>query len=216
MIFLKKCAILKTTRKGGVFSLKKLNKSQQKILDYLRERSQDGVPPSVREICAATGLKSTSTVHAHLKTLEENGFISRDAGLNRAIHISGVERSVQVPVLGRVTAGLPILAVEDVEGYLPINESQSRGRELFALRVVGESMINAGILDGDYVVAHKTPVAENGDIVVALLEDEATVKRFFREDGHIRLQPENPDFQPIIAEQVVILGRVVSLIRNYR
>ena len=120
--------------------MKKLNKSQQKILDYLRERSQDGVPPSVREICAATGLKSTSTVHAHLKALEENGFISRDAGLNRAIHISGVERSVQVPVLGRVTAGLPILAVEDVEGYLPINESQCRGRELFALRVVGESM----------------------------------------------------------------------------
>ena len=195
--------------------MKKLNKSQQKTLDYLRERSQDWVPPSVREICAATGLKSTSTVHAHLKALEENGFISRDAGLNRAIHISGVERSVQVPVLGRVTAGLPILAVEDVEGYLPINESQCRGRELFALRVVGESMINAGILDGDYVVAHKTPVAENGDIVVALLEDEATVKRFFREDGHIRLQPENPAFQPIISEQVVILGRVVSLIRNY-
>ena len=104
--------------------MKKLNKSQQKILDYLRERSQDGVPPSVREICAATGLKSTSTVHAHLKALEENGFISRDAGLNRAIHISGVERSVQVPVLGRVTAGLPILAVEDVEGFV-VNRGQN-------------------------------------------------------------------------------------------
>ena len=196
--------------------MKKLNNSQQKILDYLRERSQDGLPPSVREICAATGLKSTSTVHAHLKVLEENGFISRDAGLNRAIHISGVERSVQVPVLGRVTAGLPILAVDDIEGYLPVNESQSRGRELFALKVVGDSMINAGILDGDIVIAHKTPVAENGDIVVALLGEEATVKRFYREDGHIRLQPENPDYEPIIADQVVILGRLVSLVRNYR
>jgi repressor LexA len=195
--------------------MKKLNPSQQKILAYLRERAQDGLPPSVREICTATGLKSTSTVHAHLRTLEENGYISRDAGLNRAIHIAGEEKSVQVPILGRVTAGLPILAVEEVEGYLPFSEAQSRGRELFALRVMGESMKNAGILDGDVVVCHKTPAAENGEIVVALLEDEATVKRFFREEGHFRLQPENPDFDPIITDTVVILGKVISLVRYY-
>ncbi|HIS69327.1 MAG TPA: transcriptional repressor LexA [Candidatus Gallacutalibacter stercoravium] len=195
--------------------MKKLNKSQERILAYLKERAQDGLPPSVREICNATGLKSTSTVHAHLKTLEENGYITRDAGLNRAIHIAGGERSVQVPILGQVTAGLPILAVEDVEGYVPLNESQSRGRDLFALRVKGYSMKNAGILDGDIVICQKTPTADNGDIVVALLEDEATVKRFFREDGFIRLQPENPDFTPIISEQVVILGRVTAVIRYY-
>lgn len=196
-------------------TLKKLNKSQERILAYLKERAQDVLPPSVREICNATGLKSTSTVHAHLKTLEENGYITRDAGLNRAIHIAGGERSVQVPILGQVTAGLPILAVEDVEGYVPLNESQSRGRDLFALRVKGYSMKNAGILDGDIVICQKTPTADNGDIVVALLEDEATVKRFFREDGFIRLQPENPDFTPIISEQVVILGRVTAVIRYY-
>ena len=123
-------------------------------------------------------LKSTSTVHAHLKTLEENGYITRDAGLNRAIHIAGGERSVQVPILGQVTAGLPILAVEDVEGYVPLNESQSRGRDLFALRVKGYSMKNAGILDGDIVICQKTPTADNGDIVVALLEDEPLLSAF--------------------------------------
>lgn len=195
--------------------MKKLTASQVRILEYLKQRAQDGLPPSVREICQATGLKSTSTVHAHLKTLEENGFISREAGLNRAIHITGEEKSSQIPILGRVTAGVPILAIEDIEGYIPFSESQRRGRELFALRVVGESMKNAGILDGDIVVSHKTPVAENGDIVVALLEDEATVKRFYRENGHIRLQPENPDFEPIIAEEISILGRVISVLRYY-
>ena len=132
--------------------MKKLSASQERILNYLKERAQDGLPPSVREICRATGLKSTSTVHVHLKTLEENGYITRDAGLNRAIHITGEERSSQVPVLGKVTAGLPILAVEDIEGYIPFSETQRRGRELFALRVVGESMKNAAILDGDIVV----------------------------------------------------------------
>lgn len=195
--------------------MKKLSNSQQKILTYLRERAQDGVPPSVREICCATGLKSTSTVHAHLKALEQNGYISRDAGLNRAIHINGEEKYAQVPILGRVTAGIPILAVEDVEGYVPLSEAQRRGREVFALHVMGESMINAGILDGDVVVAERTPVAANGDIIVALLEDEATVKRLYRENGHIRLQPENPAFEPIIAENVVVLGRVIAVVRYY-
>lgn len=195
--------------------MKKLSASQQKILNYLKERVQDGLPPSVREICSATGLKSTSTVHAHLKTLEENGYISREAGLNRAIHITGEERSAQIPILGKVTAGLPILAFEDIEGYIPFSETQRRGRELFALRVVGESMKNAGILDGDIVVCHKTPTAENGEIVVAMLEDEATVKRLYREDGHIRLQPENPDFEPILSQDVNVLGKVISVMRYY-
>ena len=189
--------------------MKPLTKSQQKIYDFLKDRSQYGIPPSVREICAATGLKSTSTVHAHLKALENLGYISRDAGLNRAIHIEGCEQTAQVPILGKVTAGLPILAVEEIQGYLPITASQQRGRELFALTVQGESMKNAGILDGDYVVVERTPTARDGDIVVALIEDEATVKRLYRETDCVRLQPENDAFEPIYAKEVIILGKVL-------
>ena len=195
--------------------MKQLTKSQQKIYDFLKDRSQYGIPPSVREICAATGLKSTSTVHAHLKALENLGYISRDAGLNRAIHIEGCEQTAQVPILGKVTAGLPILAVEEIQGYLPITASQQRGRELFALTVQGESMKNAGILDGDYVVVERTPTARDGDIVVALIEDEATVKRLYRETDCVRLQPENDAFEPIYAKEVIILGKVVSVVRYY-
>ena len=195
--------------------MKPLTKSQQKIYDFLKDRSQYGIPPSVREICAATGLKSTSTVHAHLKALENLGYISRDAGLNRAIHIEGCEQTAQVPILGKVTAGLPILAVEEIQGYLPITASQQRGRELFALTVQGESMKNAGILDGDYVVVERTPTARDGDIVVALIEDEATVKRLYRETVCVRLQPENDAFEPIYAKEVIILGKVVSVVRYY-
>ena len=195
--------------------MKPLTKSQQKIYDFLKDRSQYGIPPPVREICAATGLKSTSTVHAHLKALENLGYISRDAGLNRAIHIEGCEQTAQVPILGKVTAGLPILAVEEIQGYLPITASQQRGRELFALTVQGESMKNAGILDGDYVVVERTPTARDGDIVVALIEDEATVKRLYRETDCVRLQPENDAFEPIYAKEVIILGKVVSVVRYY-
>lgn len=195
--------------------MKPLTKSQQKIYDFLKDRSQYGIPPSVREICAATGLKSTSTVHAHLKALENLGYISRDAGLNRAIHIEGCEQTAQVPILGKVTAGLPILAVEEIQGYLPITASQQRGRELFALTVQGESMKNAGILDGDYVVVERTPTARDGDIVVALIEDEATVKRLYRETDCVRLQPENDAFEPIYAKEFIILGKVVSVVRYY-
>ena len=195
--------------------MKPLTKSQQKIYDFLKDRSQYGIPPSVREICAATGLKSTSTVHARLKALENLGYISRDAGLNRAIHIEGCEQTAQVPILGKVTAGLPILAVEEIQGYLPITASQQRGRELFALTVQGESMKNAGILDGDYVVVERTPTARDGDIVVALIEDEATVKRLYRETDCVRLQPENDAFEPIYAKEVIILGKVVSVVRYY-
>lgn len=196
--------------------MKPLSKSQQKILDYLRECSLDGRVPSVREICNEIGLSSTSTVHHHLTALEEKGFITREKGLNRCIQLTGEERerSSGVPVLGRVAAGYPILAVENVECYVPVPDSLKRGRELFALRVQGESMIDAGIFDNDILIVHRTPVAQNGEIVVALVEDEATVKRFYKENGHFRLQPENDLFEPIIVDEVVILGKVISLIRN--
>ena len=195
--------------------MKELTKSQKKIYDFLKERMQSGLPPSVREICAATGLKSTSTVHLHLKALEQAGYISRDAGLNRAIHIEGCEQVVQVPIVGRVTAGAPILAVEEVQGYLPFSASKKGQKEIFALHVRGESMIHAGILDGDYVVAERTPVAQDGEIVVALIGEEATVKRFYREPDRIRLQPENPIFEPIYSDQVIILGKVIAVVRYY-
>ncbi len=188
-----------------------LTKSQQLVYDFLVKEAPKGVPPTVREICAGTGLRSTSTVHAHLKTLERLGYISRDAGLNRSIHIEGSTAAVQVPILGRVTAGQPILAVEDIEGYLPF--PQKEGRELFALHVKGLSMRDAGILDGDYVVAEQVPAAENGDIIVAMIDDEATVKRFFREKDRVRLQPENPDFEPIYSDHVFVLGKVIAVIR---
>lgn len=190
-----------------------LTESQRKVYDFLVKTMPSGVPPTVREICAATGLRSTSTVHAHLKTLEKLGYINRDAGLNRAIHIEGSQPAAQVPILGRVTAGIPILAVEDIEGYIPF--PQREGKELFALHVVGLSMRDAGILDGDFVVAERTPTADDGEIVVAMIEDEATVKRLYREPDGIRLQPENPDFEPIYSDQVWVLGRVIAVVRYY-
>ncbi|MDD3229780.1 MAG: transcriptional repressor LexA [Oscillospiraceae bacterium] len=195
-----------------------LTASQQKVYDYLKSRMQTGLPPTVREICAATGLKSTSSVHAHLKTLERKGLITRDPGLNRAIHITGhdTDSPLQVPILGRVEAGQPILAVEEVEGYVsyaPAHHSQDD--VFFALNVHGESMRDAGILDGDIVIAKQTPDAENGEIVIAMIDSEATVKRFYREENRVRLQPENPDFSPIYSTEVSILGKVVALYRNY-
>ena len=197
---------------GGIHMA--LTKSQQLVYDYLcATMAERAVPPSVREICAATGLRSTSTVHSHLKSLETMGYITRDAGLNRSIHIAGAAAAKQVPILGKVTAGLPILAVEDIEGYIPYPDKS--GKELFALHVDGFSMKNAGILDGDYVIAEKTPVAENGEIVVGMIEDEATVKRFYKENGTFRLQPENPDFEPIISDEVSILGKVIAVVRYY-
>ena len=194
--------------------MKPLNEKQQKVLSFLQERAQDGLPPTVREICAAAGIKSTSTVHAYLKTLEENGYISRQSGLNRAIRLPG-ESVARVPLLGKVTAGQPILAVEEVEDYVPYSGGGYQPGELFALRVSGTSMINAGIFDKDVVIVHKTPTAVNGDIVVAWVGDEATVKRLYKENGHFRLQPENDAFEPIIVDEVSILGKVVSLVRYF-
>lgn len=194
--------------------MKPLNEKQQKVLAFLQERAQDGLPPTVREICAAADIKSTSTVHAYLKVLEDGGYISRQSGLNRAIRLPG-ESVARVPLLGRVTAGMPILAVEEVEDYVPYSGSGYNPGELFALRVCGTSMIGAGIFDKDVVIVHKTPTAENGDIVVALVGDEATVKRFYKENGHFRLQPENDAYEPIIVDEVAILGKVVSLLRYF-
>ncbi len=192
--------------------------TQRKIYEFLVERMQDGVPPSVREIGAVVGLKSTSSVQANLQALEKAGYISRDPLLKRSIRIVGQqehENVTHVPILGTVTAGMPILAVEQIEGYLPYTGRLSRDKPLFALRVRGESMQDAGILDGDIVIVEKTPVARNGEIVVALVEDEATVKRFFKENGCFRLQPENDAYAPIIADEVIILGTVVGLQRYY-
>ena len=190
---------------------------EKRILDYINERISEGVPPSIREICADLSIKSTSTVHRYLKTLVEKGLLTRGQNLNRSIRLSSDQhnKTVNVPLLGTVTAGQPIMAVEEIEGYVPSRTDSYKAEELFALHVRGESMINAGILDGDVIIARRTPVAQNGEIVVALIEDEATVKRFYKEKGHYRLQPENDTMDPIIVPQVSILGKVISLIRFF-
>lgn len=195
-----------------------LTASQQKVYDYLKSRSRTGLPPTVREICVATGLKSTSSVHAHLKTLERKGLITRDPGLNRAIHITEDEANIplQVPLIGRVAAGQPILATEEIENYIPyLPTRRSEDAVYFALNVRGESMRDIGILNRDIVIVKQTPTAEDGEIIVAMIDGEATVKRIFREPDRIRLQPENPDFSPIYTKEVTVLGRVVALYRNY-
>ena len=193
-----------------------LNETQKRIYEYLAEQAQSGVPPTVREIAGAVGLRSTSTVQTYLGVLEREGLIERNPLHKRSIRIRGMgEPATQVPLLGTVTAGMPILAVESIEGYVPFAGRMSSGKVLFALRVRGDSMINAGILNGDIIIAEKTPVAREGDIVVALLGDEATVKRFYRENGRFRLQPENDAYEPIITDELIILGKVVALQRQY-
>ena len=195
-----------------------INKTQKKIYEYLMERTQiSKVPPSVREIAAAVGLKSTSSVQANLDALEQAGYIERDPMIKRSIRVCNEAENdyMQIPLVGTVTAGSPILAVEQIEGYIPYTGNVSKDRPMFALKVRGESMLNAGILSGDIVIVEKTPAAENGDIVVALIEDEATVKTFYKENGHFRLQPENDAYEPIIVNEVIILGKVKGLIRNY-
>ena len=194
-----------------------MSKTRKKVFDYIRDTiDQKGVAPSVREICQAVDVKSTSTVQYHIKALEEAGYIQRgDANQKRSLTISGrTKRAQYVPLVGTVTAGQPILAVESIEDYIPV-PINAGGRDLFALHVQGDSMINAAILDGDLVIVEKTPVAENGDIIVALMGDEATVKRFYKENGHFRLQPENDNYEPIIVDELAVLGKVIALIRNY-
>lgn len=194
----------------------RLTEIQQKIYKYLVERLQNGVPPSVREIGSAVGLKSTSSVQANLDALEAAGYISRDPMLKRSIRIPGIFDNVNhVPLVGTVTAGVPITAVEQIESYMPVSNDISQGRDMFALRIRGDSMYEAGIFDGDIVFVEQVPTADNGDIVIALIEDEATCKRFFREKGHFRLQPENDNYEPIILKELTILGRVVASMRYY-
>lgn len=193
----------------------RLSPTQEKILEYIKKRLGEGRTPSVREIGSATGLKSTSSVQSNLNALEEMGFITREAGTNRSIRLADDTPVVQVPLLGRVTAGMPIYAYQEVVAHIPFPADRNQGGELFALRVVGESMINAGILDGDVIIAEKTPSVYNGEIVVAMIGDEATVKRIYREKSRIRLQPENDAYDPIYATEVAVLGRVVACIRYY-
>jgi len=193
--------------------------NQQKILDFIKSEIEDkGYPPSVREICAAVGLRSTSTVHAHLNHLEEQGLIRRDSTKPRALEVldGSHARGRSVPLVGRVTAGQPILAIENIEDYLMLPQNMLGKDELFCLRVQGESMIDIGILDGDIVVLRQQDTAENGEIVVAMTEDdEATLKRIFYEDGRVRLQPENSAMDPIYADNVTVLGKLVALIRQF-
>ena len=193
--------------------MRELTTKESAVFDLIRRSIEKGVIPSVREIGAELGIKSTSSVHRYLTSLEEKGYIERGDGLNRSIRLPGSQVS-HIPLLGVVTAGQPILAVESVEEYIPV-QLRGNSKELFALRVRGESMIKAGILDGDLIIARRTPTAENGEIVVALIDDEATVKRFYKENGGFRLQPENDTMEPIYTDHLMILGRVVGLQREY-
>ena len=199
----------------------KITQKQQEILEYLKkEIISRGYPPSVREICEAVDLRSTSSVHSHLETLERNGYIRRDPAKPRAIEIVDTNfnltrKSVSVPILGSVAAGMPLLAVENVEGYFPIPIEYLPNTETFMLHVKGESMINAGIYDGDKVLVQKQSTAENGDFVVAMIEDGVTVKTFYKEDDHIRLQPENDFMEPLIYDDVQIIGKVIGLFRMF-
>ena len=193
------------------------SEKKMQILDFIRREIDDkGYPPSVREICLAVGLKSTSTVHAHLNRLEEEGYIRRDATKPRALELTdpATVRGRSVPLVGRVTAGMPILAQQNIEEYYMLPQNLVGGDEVFILSVQGESMIEAGILDGDFVIVRRQSHAENGDIVVAMIDDEATVKRIFYEKTRVRLQPENSAMQPIYARDVTVLGRVIALFRQ--
>ena len=202
----------------------KISKKQQEILDYIKsEIINRGFPPAVREICEAVNLKSTSSVHSHLETLEKNGYIRRDATKPRAIEIIDdnfnlVRREVvNVPLVGTVAAGQPILAVENIETYFPVPAEFMPNEQSFMLRVKGDSMINAGIFDGDQVLVKQQASAENGDIVVALVEDSATVKTFYKEDGYYRLQPENDSMDPILVQDnLQILGKVFGVFRFFQ
>ncbi|MBP8613325.1 MAG: transcriptional repressor LexA [Firmicutes bacterium] len=188
------------------------------ICEYIREK---GYPPSVRELGERLGLKSTATVHSHLRTLERKGYLERTAQKSRAFNVvEGIEddsypQSVMVPIVGTVRAGVPILAVENIDEFVPLPRSLLNNENVFMLRVQGDSMIGAGIFDGDLVLVKQQESAENGDIVVALLDDEATVKTFYKDEDSITLRPENPDYEPIVSGNVHILGKVVGLYRSF-
>lgn len=202
--------------------MQELKEKEKAIYEYITDViRRKGYSPSVRDIQNALRIKSTSTVHSYLAKLERKGYIQKESGKSRTLRIDNIiaepQRTVRVPILGKIAAGLPILAIENHEGYIdfPVMNRSYQANQLFALRVRGESMIEAGILEGDIIIVRKENVAENGDIVVALVGDEATVKTFYREDRRFRLQPENSAMAPIFVDDVYILGRVVSVLRFY-
>ena len=201
----------------------RITDKQKEILEFIKACIlKKGYPPTVREICEKVQLKSTSSVHSHLETLEKNGYIRRDPTKPRAIEILDDDfnllrrEMVQVPIVGRVAAGEPILAQQNIEDYFPFPAEYVSNKQLFLLKVQGESMVNAGILNGDYVLVEEAKTAENGEKVVAMIEDGATVKTFYREEGVIRLQPENDAMEPFILEDVTILGKVAAVMRFFR
>lgn len=192
---------------------KKVTDNEHRVFQFIKERLEDGYPPTVREICAEFGFKSTSTAHRYINSLTEKGLLQKGSNQNRAIKLSG-GNGMKIPLVGTVTAGMPITAIEYTTDYINFQPGRNYSNPLFALRVRGESMINAAILDGDLVIVEKTPYAENGEIIVALVDgDSATVKTFYKEDGHYRLQPENDTMDPIIVDEVEVLGRVVGVMR---
>ena len=200
----------------------KISEKQKEILEYIKQEILNkGYPPAVREICEAVHLKSTSSVHSHLETLEKNGYIRRDPTKPRAIEIMDDafnltrREMVNVPIIGNVAAGQPLLAVQNIENYFPIPAEYMPNQETFMLKVKGESMINAGILDGDHILVERQSTASNGEIVVALVDDSATVKTYYKEDGHYRLQPENDTMDPIIVDECSILGKVFGVFRFF-
>lgn len=199
----------------------KITEKQNMILQYIKsEILSKGYPPSVREICNAVGLKSTSSVHAHLETLEKNGYIHRDPTKPRAIEIVddtfnlSRREMTNIPIIGTVAAGMPLLAQENIEDYFPIPAELAPQNEAFVLKVKGESMVNAGILDGDLIFVEQQSTASNGEIIVALVDDSATVKTFYKEDNHIRLQPENDTMEPIIVDDCQIIGKPFGVFRK--
>ena len=199
-----------------------LTSRQKDILEFIQQELQrKGYPPSVREIGEAVGLSSSSTVHAHLEKLEQMGYIRRDPTKPRAIEVLSGDAAplfssiISVPVVGQVTAGEPILAIENIEEYFPLPKDFTRYEDVFMLKIRGDSMIDAGIFDGDMVLVKKDNFASNGDIIVAMIEDEATVKRFFKEGAQYRLQPENPTMEPIITNDLTVLGKVIGLVRRF-
>ncbi len=192
-----------------------LNEKATAIYEFIRDSIDSGYPPTVREICDALGIKSTSTVHKYINLLVDEGYLEKSDNHNRAIKLSG-KSGISVPLVGNVAAGQPILAIENITEYINFNTEKTYSNPLFALKVKGDSMINAGIFTDDIIIAEQTSYAENGDLVVALVDDEgATVKTFYKENGHYRLQPENDNMSPIISGNVKIMGKVVALIRYF-
>lgn len=193
--------------------MRKVTENEKMVFEFIKDRIEEGYPPTVREICAEFGFKSTSTAHRYINNLTAKGLLEKGNNQNRAIRLTG-GNGMKIPLVGTVTAGIPITAIEEITDYISFQPARHYSNPLFALKVRGESMINAAILDGDMVVIEQTPYAENGDIVCALVDNEsATIKTFYKVDGHYRLQPENDTMDPIIVDEVSILGKVVGVVR---